>query len=106
MSGKPLDCVGVDPTSSEVGKHDFRPSPTEPIIHGPGSIPEVRERLLFEKVTELAFSQNETCRVTRERNALAHALQIIAAGRGGSPQRFAAETLARLESGELRKPDA
>ena len=36
---KPLDCVGIDPARSDVGKHDFQPSTTEPIVHGVGQIP-------------------------------------------------------------------
>lgn len=32
---KPLDCVGIDLAKSGIGKHDFQPSPTEPIVHGP-----------------------------------------------------------------------
>lgn len=36
---KPLDCVGIDPAKSAVGKHDFQPSPTEPIVHGVGQVP-------------------------------------------------------------------
>ena len=39
MTDKPLDCVGIDPTKQEVGKHDFRPSPTEPIVHAAVVVP-------------------------------------------------------------------
>lgn len=86
-------------------ERDFLPCPDSPIISAPGRIPtqEPQGRLLFEKVTELAFSQNETCRVTRERDALAAALRRIAAGGVKEPQRFAGEVLAQLGSGELRK---
>lgn len=32
MTDKPLDCVGIDPTKQNIGKHDFRPSiPGEPV---------------------------------------------------------------------------
>ena len=113
MSGKALDCVEIDPTGSEIGKHDFRPMPTEPIIHGPGRIPlvalertaEARERYYSEKITELAITQQELGRVARERNALVKTLERIAAGGlPGGAQGFAADILAKLEAGELRKP--
>lgn len=103
MSGKPLDSAG--------GKFHFRLLPTEPIIHGPGRIdpvmrtPESRERYYTEKITELAMTQQELGRVTRERNALARALeQIATGGSSDDAQRFAAEALGKLVSGELRKP--
>lgn len=111
MSGKPLDCVGVDPAKSGVGKHDFQPAPTELIIHGPGRIdqvmrtPESRERYYCEKITELAITQQELGRVTRERNALAKALERIKSGDVQTGiQLFAAEILAKLDVGEFRKP--
>ncbi|WP_152051772.1 hypothetical protein [Tautonia marina] len=85
---------------------DFQPCPEKPIVFGPGGVPEARERLLFEKVTELAFSQNETCRVSRERDSLAKALEQIAAGHVQEPRQFASEILARLASGSLRKVGA
>jgi hypothetical protein len=39
VTGKPLDCVGVDPAKTQVGKHDFQPSTTDPIVHGVGQVP-------------------------------------------------------------------
>ena len=119
MSRKPLDCVGIDPAGSEVGKHDFRPMPTEPIIHGPGRISpvaiertaEARERYYSEKITELAITQQELGRVARERDALRAALDFIARNDGGdlAPAhraivKMARDTLAKLASGELRRP--
>jgi hypothetical protein len=82
---------------------DFDPCPVQPIVYGPGSVPQSRERILFEKVTELAFSQHETCRVTRERDALKNALGQIAGGAIPEPESFARDVLGRLERGELRK---
>lgn len=82
---------------------DFDPCPVQPVVYGPGGVPEARERLLFEKVTELAFSQHENCRVTRERDALKNALGQIASGAIPEPKRFAREVLGRLASGEMRK---
>jgi hypothetical protein len=92
MSGRPLDCVGVDPAKAEVGKHDFRPSPTEPIVHGVGQVLVV----------------DELAAVTRERDALKAALErcVNALYRGGDfPETasFGSQTLAKLETGELRK---
>jgi hypothetical protein len=103
LSGKSLDSAG--------GRLRFQPIHSEPIIHGPGRIdpvmrtPESRERYYSEKITELAMNQQELGRTTRERNALARALEQIATS--DSPdgaQRFAADVLAKLANGELRKP--
>lgn len=116
MREKPLDCVGTD---SGVGKHDFQPS--GPVIHGavtpqPAEVvltrrsPESRERYYAEKITEGAITQQELARVTRERDALALALKKIEAGdlpgkklADPNTQYFAAETLAKLTRGQLRK---
>ena len=66
---------------------------------------EARKRYYSEKITELAITQQELGRVARERNALVKALERIAAGGlPGGAQIFAADILAKLEAGELRKP--
>ena len=121
MSGKPLDCVGIDPAGSDVGKHDFRPMPTEPIIHGPGRISpvaiertaEARERYYSEKITELAITQQELGRVARERDALVRVVHLAGA-MAGHPKdanegcrnicKLVRDTKDKLASGELRKP--
>ena len=81
--------------------------------------PEPIERYCVEKITELAMTQNEVTRLKRERDALdAMLMQLIAAkdekdAHGDSPKyremkaglwERARETLAKLASGELRKP--
>jgi hypothetical protein len=125
MSGKPLDCVE---TTSGVGKHDYVRIGTGEILHGPGDplgaslrarSPDPIERYCTEKITELAMTQNEVTRLTRERDALDSMLmQLIAAkdekdANGDSPRyrqmkvglwERARETRAKLASGELRKP--
>jgi hypothetical protein len=119
LSGKRLDCVGIYPDRSQVGKHDFQPNPQQPIIHGPGNplgavakprSPEPIDRYCSEKITELAMMQQELARVRRERNALANGYVAIESGdmpdgKPASPnaRQFAAEMLAKLEAGELRK---
>jgi hypothetical protein len=84
---------------------DFLPCPERPIVFGEARIPApaARDRLLFETVTELALFQNETCRITRERNALTRALEQIAEGDEPKAAGFAREVLDRLAGGELRK---
>ncbi len=111
MNGKPLDCLG---TTGEVGKHDFQPGGH--FIHGSPAIklerrtPESQARYYSEKITELVLTQSELRRVVAERDALACALETIEIGylpdaSHASPnaQQFAAETLGKLEKGELRK---
>ena len=97
MSEKPLVCVG---TTTGVGKHDFQPSGQ--VVHGTGAKPEV----------------SDLEAVTQERDALAHELQEIqrVAQTYNQPDRrdiwkwlneigdIAAKVLARLASGDLRKP--
>src|SRR5262249_46492698 len=110
LNGKPLDCVGV---TGGVGKHDFQP--VGPVIHGEGGspvkltrrTPESRDQYYAEKITEMAITQQELTRVSRERDALAAALKLIETGDlpngklvDPNAQQFAAETLARLEAGE------
>jgi hypothetical protein len=112
---KPLDCVGTD---TGVGKHDFQP--VGPVVHAPVErrTLESQARYYSEKIAELVMTQSELRRVvaerdaaTKESNALADALRAIEAGELPSgklvdpaAQQFAAETLVRLASGELRKP--
>ncbi|QEH36578.1 hypothetical protein OJF2_51620 [Aquisphaera giovannonii] len=124
---KPLDCVGVDPAKTQVGKHDFQPSPTEPIVHGVGAVqhggkfvlkersPEDREAYYAGKIAELVTSQKELAAVTRERDAMKAALEAIKLRSpmtllSNPPKDFAAEkardVLTKLSSGELRKPSA
>jgi hypothetical protein len=105
VSGRPLDCVGPD---GQLGKHDFVPDPAAPIIHGAGGL--TGERYVSEKITELALTQQALRRVVNKNIALIDALKTIESGelpdgRLVSPnaQQFAAETLAKLEAGELRK---
>lgn len=104
MSGRPLDCVG---TAGEVGKHDFQPA--GPVIHGSPGIklerrtPESQARYYAEKIAELVLTQSELRKAVAERDALAHALRRIMAGEIPISRVFAAETLRKLEAGELRK---
>jgi hypothetical protein len=81
---------------------DFHPCPERPLIYARGSTAPA-DRLLFEKVTELGLCQQEVCRLTRERDALARALGRIAAGEAEEPRGYAREVLARLADGELRR---
>ena len=107
MSEKPLDCVGVDASRVDLGKSDFVPCPERPILYGEGKPPVV--------------DQSELAAVTRERDALKAALErcckpfVLANTAQGIRveamlrefalrHQHALETLARLESGELRKP--
>lgn len=103
MNGKPLDCIG---TAGEVGKHDFQPA--GPVVHAVGGL--ASERYFSEKITQLALTEQELRRVVRERDALARVLETIESGdlpdgslASPNAQQFAAETLAKLERGELRK---
>lgn len=132
MSDKPLDCVCIDLARSEVGKHDFQPSITEPIVHGIGRLPvaetvlkerspESKEAYWAAKTIELVAAQSELDAVTRERDALHAELERLVAAKdekeaNGDSTRYrelkrglwerARETLAKLASGELRKPGA
>ena len=119
MSGKPLDCIGIDPARSGVGKHAFVPS-GEPIVHGAGDPagssklrpPEPIERYCSEKITELAMLQQELTRVTRERDALVRVVHLAGAMAGQPTDanegcrnicKLVRDTKDKLASGELRK---
>jgi len=100
VSGKPLDCVGVDPAKAQVGKHDFQPSPTEPIVHGVGQVP---------------LAGDDLAAVTRERDALVRVIHLAGA-MAGHPKdanegcrnicKLVRETKDKLASGELRRAPA
>ena len=48
MSGKPLDCVGVDANRADLGKSDFIPCRERPILYGEGKPPVAGEPDLAE----------------------------------------------------------
>jgi hypothetical protein len=75
--------------------------------------PESQAQYCREKIVELDMTREQLGYAVRERNALANALQRIESGElsNGSlvdpnAQQFAAETLAQLTGGELRKVGA
>ena len=113
MKEKPLDCVAV---KGDVGKHDFQPCPTEPIVHAAVEPRGTGERYCSEKIAELVMTQSQLAKAIAERDALKAALDKIASWGEGpvvtgmfdepASAKMAREVLAKLASGELRKPAA
>ena len=116
MTDKPLDCVGIDPAKSQVGKHDFVLTERSP---------ESKDAYYLARITELVTARSELDAVIRERDALKDTLTFYAETENHRGKWIALacgccsedvppavetdegerarETLARLASGDLRK---